>query len=160
MSAISELEAIFKTLKPNGTFNFTSEARQDQFTRNIDSANFPIFLIDDEVNTPFIIQEGLNIQESPGLRCYFLTKFKTDTNPSEFDELRINQEIELVEPMKELGITVISKYLRESTSVVNQAGDLHEGTIIDQYDIWSTGLCGVLITFQEPRRRTINYCNS
>jgi hypothetical protein len=158
MSAISELEAIFKNIHSKGTFNFTSEARQDQFMRNIDLANFPLMLIVDDITTTAEIQPGSNAQESPNLQILFLTKFDTDNNPIEYDSTRTFQETEAVEPMKQLAFDVIGRYVRDNDNVWRIAGENPTITIIDQYDIWSKGLYGVEATFAQPRRRTIDYC--
>ena len=160
MSFITEIEAIFKDIHSDGTFNFTSEARQDQYLRNIGQANFPICVIDDEVVTNGTILPGSEAQESPNIRIYFLTKFDTSDNPSEYDETRRTQESELVEPMKELAWNVIARYLRNNANVWRSEDDLPSINITDQYDIWSKGLCGVLVIFQHARRRSINYCSS
>ena len=163
MSAISELKAIFENIKPNGTFNFTSEARQDEFTRNIEQANFPIMLIDDEVNTSGTILQGGQASESPNLRIYFLTKYDTSDSAVEYDTFstqssaRAWQEQECVQPMKELGRNVIARYLT-GDNIWRQGDNQPIYQIDDQYDIWSSGLFGALFTISHPRKESINYC--
>lgn len=158
MSFITDLQTVYKNIKPNGTFNFTSEARQDNYLINIASTNYPVMLIDDEVTNDALLKTGANWHDNFNLRLYFLTKFDVSGNKIEFDETRINQESKLVEPMRVLAANTIARYLREYPIYVVRSGEDVRVRMTDQYDVWTQGLCGVMVNIQITNRRTLNYC--
>lgn len=158
MSYITDLRTVFKNIKVNGTFNFTSEVRQDQQLLSVAQAYYPVMLIDDEVTNDALLKPSADWHDNYNIRLYFLTKFDTTGAALEFDATRLNQHDKLVEPMKQLAANTIARYLREyPLYVVRNAEDVRV-RMTDQYDVWTQGLCGVMVNMQISNRRTINYC--
>ena len=159
MSYIDDIKTIFETVSA-GTFMFTSEMRADDRSRNIASASFPIFLIDDSpLITEISIDRGATAQDSPKLKIYCLTKYgDSGREINESNSTRLEQHNECVVPMKSLAIRVLGKYLREGEGVLRQAGAKEKFRVEDRYNTWSKMLYGVSGEVSKLRLRCmINY---
>lgn len=160
MSYITDIQAKFLELYPNGVFLFSSEARADDKLRNIQTTNDPIFVIDNEpLNTQISINQDSSGTDTPRLRFYVLTKYDLAGGQVEENKTaQIYQHEQCVEPMKDVAVRVMAQYFREP-SVERRRGVRPTLNAVDKYNLWSKMLYGVEVTVNNfTLRRTINYC--
>ena len=161
MSYLSDINDIFKSIHPDGTFLFSSEVRADDALRNILPENFPIFVIDNEPLTgQTLINQDAGVTDSPRLKIYALTKY--DINGDQVNEnnsTQFYQHEQCVEIMKALAVRVLGIYFRTGDNVLRVLGQKPTFNTTDKYNIWSKMLYGVEIDVSNLLlRRDINYC--
>ncbi|MCP4651722.1 MAG: hypothetical protein GY853_16795 [PVC group bacterium] len=163
MSYITDLETLFNTLYPGGTFIFSSEVRADDAARNIPEDAYPLFVIDDQpLVTSTVINEDSSATDSPRLTVYVLTKLDllgeviTENNSN-----RLTQHEQCVEPMKVVAIRVLGQYFRSGNPVQRTRGVKPTMTVTDKYNLWPKMLYGVQVNVTNLNlQRIINYCTS
>lgn len=161
MSYITDIQAKFLELYPEGTFLFSSEVRADDKLRNIITSNQPIFVIDDQpLTTQTVINPNSMGVDSPRLRIYVLTKYdKANAQVNENNSERLDQHEQCVEPMKTVAVRVLAQYFRTGPNVSRNRGTDPTFNITDKYNLWSKMLYGVEVNVSNlTLRRIIDYC--
>jgi hypothetical protein len=110
MSYIEDIETIFLSYKPDGSFGFQSDFEQDNKIRNISKANHPVCFIEDNTTGTMTPSGTGNMDDSPRITIYFLTKFDDSGNMVQSDTNKKDKHTKLIEPMKILGSSVLYQY--------------------------------------------------
>jgi hypothetical protein len=164
MSYLTNIQEIFNTIAPGGTFMFESEVRADDVARNLSSSAFPLFVVDDNpLEKDVQFQQGGMALDNVKLHFYVLTKYDLSGNEVEENKnTRFYQHEQCVTPMEMIASRVMGKFVRENpdlVAVVNGAR-LRLG-LTHKFNLWSKMLYGVEVKVSNLfLRRQINYCNT
>lgn len=162
MSYISDIKSVFEAIHTDGSFLFYSEVVADSKIMSISKDNYPVFVIDDEIDTEVQINTDSGGQISPRLKIYCLTKYNGDDEVNEANSTRTEQFEWCVKPMESLAIRVMAKYMREfPESVLRERAIKPKFKTTHKYNLWGSALYGVeMDVLNLTIREIINYCNT
>lgn len=151
MTAIGAIQAVFENIKPNGTFAFESEIKGDASERYKDkSIATPFCLIAPNVSGEAVISNNL-FNDRLTMRVFFLEYI--GDNHKTYAAI----ESDIVEPMRQLGMTVLTRVLYQYPSIITT----EESTRISHTDIYSWGSgrhAGCMFTFSVQQKRVLDLC--
>jgi hypothetical protein len=117
MSYITEIETIFKSYEADGTFGFRSDFEMDNKVRNIAAANMPLCFIEDNTTGVGIFKSTGDLDDTPTITVYFLTKYDSSGNQVTKDLSKVDKHTKCVDPMKTLGFSVLYQYYKQKVVV-------------------------------------------
>lgn len=154
MSYITELQTIYKLYEPNGTFGFRRQFEQDNKMRHIDVNYHPICFIENNTSGTINIPLTPELHDTPNFSIYFLTKYDKNDVMVENDVLDIDKHSKLVEPMLQLGSSVLYQYFVQK-SIIKES----DRTQFNYQEIFNWGTsdyCGAKFTVNMKRFRSFS----
>lgn len=150
MSLLTSIESIVKEIKPDATYRLSSYFKANAASYEIAKGNYPLIILDNELNKTVQIMKNANLQAETRIRMYFLSH---DNTPHKTD---LEREA-IRQSMEDIANRVMVKiYQLDEVKIIGTANTTY--TLQPMFNAFITGLMGVRAEMLSNEQLIINWC--